>query len=134
MRTLLRVVFAMLIVSIGVAIPVYAGYKETHTVYIDLTNRYANGSLGDVRASGDTGQYVGCSATAWPGSSLPYAYCQAGNANWTQFASCTTQDAKLVASIQSMSSDAFVEFGWDTNSVCTYVNVQHKSYYAPKTP
>jgi len=133
MRASLRMVIVMVVVSIGVALPVSAGYKTGSTIYINLTSRYANGSLATVRGTADTSQYIGCAATAWAGSN-PYAYCVAADATWTNTIYADTQDPKLVASIQSIGTDSHLEFGWDANTALTYVYVSHNSYYAPKTP
>jgi len=86
------------------------------------------GYLGSARNSADSVQYIGC-------------YTRGSNATCTvvnaagQSGSCSTSNAAQLTAIHSMSSDAYLLFGWDNaTGVCEFVYVRNFSYTPPKLP
>ena len=117
-----------LVLAGGVA---QAGYKLNFPVNINLTSRYAQGSLGSARNSIDTVQYIECSFDIWPASKA--AYCYVKNAAGTT-ANCYTTDPALVAAVQELDDDGWILFRWDAGNVCTNISGGVGSPYMPRSP
>ncbi len=107
-----------------------AGARYSRPVQVNPTNRYASGSLGSTRNSGDTTSYLICETYLGAGQALG-ANCIARDASG-RFGSCNTTDPGMVQAIMSIQGDSFVWFNWDVNSRCAYVSVQNGSSEEPK--
>jgi len=108
-----------------------AGYKLNFPVNINVTSRYAQGSLGSARNSIDTVQYIECYADIWAASKA--AYCYVRNSVGTT-ANCYTTDPALVAAVQELDDDGWLLFRWDAASVCTNISGGVGSHYMPRSP
>jgi hypothetical protein len=104
----------------------FAGYKRTDTIYV--ASYIATGSVGSVRNSADTSQYISCTEYAWPGSP-PSLYCSAYNGS--SYASCSSSDPTLLAAALSVGVNSFIEFAWDANGKCNFLQVSNGSLYEP---
>ena len=127
-KTNLRRLIAVAALALGVT-PALAGYKTTVPVYIDSAARTALGSLGTVRNSADSNQWIGCSVSSG-GTGSPWARCYATNAAG-QSVSCTAFDAELVVAAGSIRPTSYVKFVWDTYGECTQIRVENWSAYRP---
>jgi hypothetical protein len=108
-----------------------AGFKLNYPVSINLTSRYAQGSLGSTRNSIDTVQYIECAFDIWPASKAAYCYVRdtaSRNAN------CYTTDPTLVAAVQELDDDGWLLFRWDASWNCTNISGGVGSQYMPRAP
>ncbi|HEX8822994.1 MAG TPA: hypothetical protein VF794_23905 [Archangium sp.] len=117
-----------------------AGAKATSEVVINTTSNAptvtAMGSMGSARNSADATQYIGCQlSTNNVSSGSVTVVCFAKNAAG-QYVSCVTTDPNYVNVAQSIQSDSYIRFNYDSSvgSTCTYLLVVQNSYYAPKQP
>jgi hypothetical protein len=117
-------------VSAIAATAAWAGARGGMEVSIDLANRRAYGSLGNVRNSVDVSQYIGCSTNA-NNAGTQSANCYARNSANT-FVSCQTSTPALVDIARSLNGDSLLQFYWDATGQCTYIYLENDSYYAPK--
>jgi len=120
-----KVVVAVILVSAGLVPAAWAGYKASANVSIDLSNRFAMGSLADARSSTDSTQFIGCE------SQQGYAVCQAQNTSFS-YVYCYTHDAALVAAAAAVKGDSFVRFDFDQGYVCTRISSGNYSFYPAK--
>jgi hypothetical protein len=110
-----------------------AGLKILLPISIDLTNRSAQGALGDVRASGDGQQYIVCAVTAWSVGS-PSAQCWGRDNSTPQKAfSCSTTNASLISTVQGLNGDSYLTVFWDTQGNCTEISIENASWATPKS-
>lgn len=121
--------FFMLIASLTLSFTltsnVFAGTKGTYNVYVGTT--YFDGSLGSARNSADTNQQIGC----WSYSSGS-GYCYGKDSAGTT-ASCSTSDAAMLTSIESIKGDSYIRVNYSSGA-CTNVFVSNFSSFAPKAP
>lgn len=107
-----------------------AGSKATNEVWISLTSKYAEGSLGSARNSADSTQYIGCSVTN------DYVYCSARNSAGT-WIHCDVYSSAIALTARGIGSSGFISFSWtgtSTSGTCTTLTLSHNSMYAPKGP
>lgn len=109
----------------------WAGRKFAAPVTINSTQQWAAGSLGSARNSIDTVQYIVCSvvSSSTPGGDL--AFCTARRSDGAM-ATCTTTKANMLAGARAISSQAYINFGWDDEGECTYLQIRNSSEYEPK--
>jgi hypothetical protein len=109
----------------------WSGYKQVSPVSVNLSYRYASGSLGSTRNSADTQSYLSCYTYASPTDAGPVGVCVAYNGSVS--GSCLFQNKPALASVvQSLSSDSWVYFAWDASNQCTMIQVDNGSYSEPK--
>lgn len=113
------------------AVPLaYAGSRSTFLVTIDTVNRNAYGAFGSARNSSDNVQRIYCRTFA-DTSGAESVRCFATNAAGVGV-TCFSTSPTLIRSAQSMVSDSYVYFAWDTSGVCTNLDVLKGSHLAPK--
>jgi hypothetical protein len=108
-----------------------AGRKHYYNVQVDNTARWAGGTMGTVRSSSDTVQYLGCFAYYWPGVA-PSLWCFAQPITGSA-ASCSTTDPNMLSMYAAMPSDAQLRFSWN-GGACTEFIMQNRSENQPKAP
>jgi len=111
--------------------PSWAGEKATNTIGINLSVRAASGAVGPARSSSDSSQYIGCSASAFPGGSQ--VFCEARDLSGTSVM-CVSSDPSLIATAAAISSISNVNFSWDENGNCLSVSVGQFSFFEPMVP
>ncbi|RKH20348.1 hypothetical protein D7Y13_29590 [Corallococcus praedator] len=119
------------VATLGLGTAAWAGVKLTVPVAIDLSNRYAIGSLGAARASADTKQYIGVSTTIYAGGEAASVFAQDSSGTYV---SCYSYRPSFVAAARALASDSYIHFAWDALGECTELSVYTVSYYDPKTP
>ena len=121
---LCRILGAALVAG-ALATTAFAGMKTSQQVVIVDANKFANGELGHVRNTADSVQYIGCTIKGTAGS------CTARNsAGLTR--SCSTTEAKWLATIAAVNGDTYLYFRWDTDGKCNLIIVENNSTPAPK--
>jgi hypothetical protein len=110
-----------------------AGLKLNETIQCYPSSEFAAGAMGAARNSSDGTQYILCSLQGYPGSSATQLYCAAVDSAGN-YCGCSSTDPHLIAVAQSMTSDPYLYFGWDSTSTCTFLRVQEDSYDSPKQP
>jgi hypothetical protein len=129
-KATLAAISVSLVTAIASAVS-WAGMKNTAPVVIDLTNRFAGGSLGDARNSQDAIQYIGCSSIG--GTSQNSMYCSAKDAAGT-YVNCTSSDSRLIDETRALTGESAIQFSWDANANCTSLYVATYSVYFPMQP
>ncbi len=123
---------AVLAVMVALSTTAWAGAKGGSYVSITFSGSggSASGTMGNVRNTADTVQYIGCTL-----SSGPYAVlsCSARNASGTTVA-CSTTAPEVTNVAHAMTSEAHIHFYWDGSGACTYLVVRTDSRYSPKQP
>ena len=94
-------------------------------------NGTASGTMGTVRHSADTIQYIGCTVSA--NATAKWVGCSARNAS-NVTVSCTSWSPEIVQAAHAMTSDAHISFSWDGSGACTALSVRADSRYRPKEP
>ncbi len=109
-----------------------AGLKETgdNYVYTDGST-YAEGSVGDARASSDGNQYIGCTIDTYS-TGVPVVGCFARNAAGTGIG-CSTTNANFVAVAAGITANSYLAFD-ASSGTCTFLEVADYSYFTPTTP
>jgi hypothetical protein len=127
-----------LALTLGASIPVVAraGVKATSPVQVNLTSRYAFGSMGSARNSVDSTQQIGCEVDVLA-NGIVYGGCSAVSAASVGAgpisASCSFYNQPGFAAVaQSVSSDSFIIFTWDANGVCQQITSSNFSLWEPK--
>lgn len=120
----MKLLFLVLLAVSLIAVSSFAAPRGS--VVVNPANKYASGSLGGARGSGEENQYFGCSL-----SSAGYAFCSARDSNGVS-AACFTTDPNMMQVIGSIKDDSFVYFTWAASGVCLFVNVGNASYNRPK--
>jgi hypothetical protein len=115
---------------------VEAGYKFTAPVFIDAAARYASGSFGAARNSGDANQQISCSATA---SGLNHSVMCFANNSVGENAVCYADDNPALegidlAGLTIMTESSYIEFSWDEQGNCISISVLNYSSLEPKRP
>jgi len=111
----------------------FAGQKTSGpTVSIYGGGLRANGSLGAVRNSSNTVEYIGCKVTATSSGSLS-ALCSAQDSTGLQF-SCSTSVAAMVNVALTLSGDSSLALIRDGAGTCTSISIENSSTYVPKAP
>jgi hypothetical protein len=114
------------VASIAIAVSTFsqgtfAGAKVTSPVR--LSNSTIQGSVGSTRNSGDYSQYLFCKSDGTLG------YCAGASGGITK--TCTTNDPKLLSSIQSIKGDSYVYIHFN-NGICDNITLYHGSQFEPK--
>jgi hypothetical protein len=113
----------------------YAGYRSSG-LYVVATSTSGSGSLADARLSSDTRQYIGCNTRIYRGGS-EYVSCTAVDAAGN-YASCwnnsgTTASNNFIKTVRTLTSDAYLEFTFDTAEyLCAGLYIANHSYLSPK--
>lgn len=97
-----------------------AGRRDV--IPVEITDRYAQGSINDARSSADNMQVIGCYTGEYHG--LCYAVDAAGLAR-----GCSTRDPEQLAVLRSISSDSIIVFYWDKEGICSHVSIGNYSVY-----
>jgi len=105
-----------------------AGSKCTSPVTVDSTNRWARGALGTARNSSDVTQGLSCTAYSYG-----YVYCYARDAAGYSV-SCGTSDPTYINTLQTLTSDSYIYFAFDSAGTCTSLVVEAMSCLDPKGP
>ena len=131
-----RLAAASVALCLAVAPPASAGRRDTANVTIDAANRTASGSLGSARA-GSGLQEIGCAGFLIPSAtgSQRMLWCYAIASNGAG-ASCAMAYSYMGPGepLQGFKEDSFLRFSWDASGLCTRVDVENYSYYAPVVP
>lgn len=91
----------------------------------------AFGMIGSARNSADTKQIIGCFISA-AGTALQ-AGCEAQNAAGNN-TMCLSSNANIVAAVQSVGPDSYIDFSRDASGNCTSLYVANGSPTAVKQP
>ncbi len=87
-----------------------AGYRGEVPVVVDADRRYASGSVGSVRASGDGEQYIGCTITAQSGTSQ-HGACTASNAEgFTRSCFVGSGNTAMLGVISGLNGQSLITF------------------------
>ncbi|NVJ21308.1 MULTISPECIES: hypothetical protein [Myxococcus] len=124
--------FVGIAISALIGTVAWAGAKNTNTVLVNTVARTASGSLGDARNTADTQQFIGCGITTYVGSA-PTVACFAMDTS-SNYVGCSSTNADLLATAQSINGDSYITFTWDAFSGCTSLSVTNASLGAPKQP
>jgi len=105
----------------------FAGYAYAPGVYIDTTNRYAEGPLVGTRISANSVEYIGY--IQYGGSSASfYAVDSAGT-----YRGCAVPgplSANFLAQMASFNSQSWLQFSWDANTgYCQGIVTQTGSHF-----
>lgn len=118
---------------LGLGAAAHAGrywYSEIVVTTNTSGDPVAFGSMGNAYNSADNLQYLFCWADVHPGASN--AMCWASD-NMGRWFACSTTDADLIRSIQSINGDTFVQVTAHAGN-CTEVYVTKGSAHQPKRP
>ena len=105
----------------GVAL---AGATYAYPVWVVGTGN-VYGSLAAARHSSDTVQFIGCEVFASKGAT-PEASCYAKTASGT-YMSCYTVDRNLVTIAGQLNTTSMLQFEFNPDGECTYINVTNAS-------
>lgn len=107
-------------------VPTWAGEKDLPEVEIGPTGTYANGSMVGARYSGDSKQYIGCTAyMSWAG---PWTSCFARDKTGTKYFLCNSGDPKWHQVLQAMTDSSRFHITSDSAyGTCQYISVENKS-------
>lgn len=124
-----------LTVMMALTTAAWAGAKGGANVAITFSgdNGTASGTMGTVRNSSDTLQYIGCAVYAYDSEAQALVYCSARNTS-NVTVSCTSTAHELVSLAHAMTSDAHVSFSWNGSGACTALTIRTDSRYPPKSP
>jgi hypothetical protein len=112
---------------------VWAGQRGGWEVGIEAVERNAYGTIGTVRNSVDSVQYIGCSIRTFDTGPTQYVTCYAKDALGA-YASCSTSAQNFVTVAETITTDSHIYFSWNDLGQCTYLFVDNGSINAPKTP
>lgn len=106
------------------SLPAWAGQKDLPEVEVGTT--YAGGSMVGARYSGDSNQYIGCTAyMSWWG---PWTSCSARDKTGTKYFLCGSGDQKWHQVIQAMTDSSKLYMTADSAyGTCTYISVENSS-------
>jgi hypothetical protein len=110
---------------------VLAGTKTSFPVFVDDVAMTAAGSLGSTRNTADTSSLLGCEVESDNSGNGSFGFCSARNAAGT-IGVCSTSSPELVAAMRSLNGDSFLEFEWDANGNCTFIEIDNGADLAPK--
>jgi len=117
---------------LGMSATALAGFKTFSAIYVDAGAGLAYGSMGYVRASADSVQYIGCTASGYP--TYVSMSCSARDAAGA-FVFCTSTNPNLVTAVSALNSDSSILFTWEpATGQCSVVRATTSSYYQPKAP
>jgi hypothetical protein len=109
-----------------------AGLKATsETVTIYGNGLRVHGSLGAVRNSPSTTEFIGCRVSA--GTSGTTVSCSAQDSAGATF-DCSSSNANLVNAALALSGDSWLNVNRDTTGTCTFIAVENSSVHVPKAP
>ena len=97
-----------------------------------MSSSYAEGAIGDARASSDSHEYIGC-ATIAPTSGSVYGWCAATDPTG-HFVSCSWSTAEQAAAVATLTPQSWIYFLINTNGTCGEIAVENLSYYQPAAP
>ncbi|WP_146209784.1 hypothetical protein [Vitiosangium sp. GDMCC 1.1324] len=122
-----------LTVMMALSTAAWAGAKGGASVTISWNgdNGAASGTMGTVRNSSDTLQYIGCTVAG--NATSKWVSCSARNAS-NVTVSCTSWEPNIIQAAYAMTSDAHISFSWDASGACTTLSVRADSRYRPKEP
>ncbi len=121
-------IYAALALVVGTA---FAGSKVSIIATIDTTNHLAYGAIGSVRNSADTLSSIACYVYT-PAQGKATGLCGVGDAQGN-FVMCSTTDAGIIATIESIANDSLISFVYDaTSGDCVDVQINSNSQFEPK--
>jgi hypothetical protein len=125
MRSISSVTFVLPILWVTAA---FAGKTDPKALKMDTaaTPRYAEGSLGKVRASGANKEVIACSA-----DSDGAVKCHATNADGSKSGSCTSNSAVFLPVVRMINKTSYLRFEWNASNQCTRIRVYDGSQYIP---
>jgi hypothetical protein len=117
--------------------PGFAGYKAPPNVVqiTSLSNgeTIATGIMGDVRATNDSIQLIGCSLTAVKGGNAPEINCVALT-NSGSYVACWTTNGFYAGQVMSINRNSKITFRSDANKQCTFLEIVNGSSFRPMDP
>ncbi|WP_147332765.1 hypothetical protein [Archangium gephyra] len=121
-----------LMAAMNLSTAAWAGAKGGSGVSIVFSgdNGTASGTMGTVRGSSDTLQYIGCTVSATAGSSRA-VWCSARNSS-NVTVTCSSAEPEIVQVMDAVTSDAHIAFSWDAQGSCIGLSVRPDSRYKPK--
>jgi hypothetical protein len=139
-----RISLVLVALLAGAGLTAHAGLKDPDPGTVNIT-QYSDGTgfaiaeMGAVRASADTGAFMGCWASGY-NLNTRYVSCKARNAAGTTV-SCwqggivnnVVQGQPMMDVLGTQTSESQVEFVWDATGKCTYVYVLTDASLRPKT-
>ncbi|MCB9795244.1 MAG: hypothetical protein H6741_21285 [Alphaproteobacteria bacterium] len=106
----------------------WAGYANPVTTYVYVSSSGAGqayGALRNVAYSSDSTSYVHC-AVVESSTSADWMQCSVRSSQGSS-ASCYSTDPTVIEATRGVSDSSLVQFGFDSQAVCTYVRVQNDS-------
>lgn len=110
-----------------------AGQRVPSDVSINLSGKYAYGSLATVHNSIDNIQSIGCQIVSQTGFPNPTATCSALDKNRVAV-SCMTSEPQMVHMAEAVGNDSHLHFAWNDNGTCKVITVNHSSLFDTKIP
>lgn len=132
MRTKLLTV-GLLALSSSIAL---AGRVQSVPVVVTVNadgSGQANGNMATARASANDVEYIGCGVRKYldnAGGVTSSGFCQAGDAAGVT-ASCFTDNAELLDTIENVADYSFVTFTWTSDGRCRMIGISTQSFYIP---
>jgi len=116
--------------AVALAGTAFAGLRTYNQV--SLGANYAEGGLGDARASANGTEYIGCRVGAYSSGSS-WAYCFARD-QYGNTLSCTSFAPQFVTAAASIGPTAIIAFWTDGSGGCSNLQVTNASHGSPVAP
>ena len=123
------------------SISVFAGQVAPAPLTIEINedgSGFAGGDMRTARNSTNDIENIGCGTRIYDdgaGGTWSWAFCQATDADGV-FAQCFTQNAGLVAALDSVADSSYLTFSWvadgEDNYECTKIGTSTQSFYLEK--
>jgi hypothetical protein len=127
---MLKALSVVLVALATLSTAAYAGYTYSPAVTIDTLYRRATGTLGSARNSANAIEYIGCYTTSYSTGGTSAVCVAVNSANYS--VSCSTWQADIVKAAQSIDTDSYISFTYDSSANCTSLQVVNYSMYEPK--
>ena len=117
--------------AIVMAVPAIAtaGEKLKAEVNVNTYYQFAEGSMGSVRNSRDSIQYIGCYSAANRDGFL--GFCKARDASGV-IRACSTNQEHLVRQMTAVTDSAYIYFAWGEFGECAWIEVGNHSWWEPR--
>ncbi|RKH67014.1 hypothetical protein D7W81_14535 [Corallococcus aberystwythensis] len=107
----------------------WAGSTTKHEVYIDTTNRVFAGNFGAAHNSTDWLQFIDIMIQASASGEWGRILVADKNGVWV---SCMFTDPSLISAAKALTSDSYIQASYDTNGMCTVLEVRTTSRHETK--
>jgi hypothetical protein len=124
---------AAILIGGGVATAV-AGMKISPYL-VTTGSYYAFGSMADARASAPTDpEYIGCTVAGGPYGTSASCYALDSNNVYKMCSMPSGAAPTMLPAIESIGSQSYIYFSFDTSGNCTTVEAINTSYVSPMVP